>query len=127
MRVGILTESSNLLPATLQKDEEFAWEDEEEESTANPTPLDQSTITPKVSVDIPNSGPTTSAETEGKKTGPTSSSPRESSEDSYDLVSTRSGNASGTALAAPAPTLSAVLEAKEKKEDDEDSGDSDWE
>jgi hypothetical protein len=136
----------------LQKEEDFAWEDEEDDTagadrTETQTPMDQSELTPTLGVTLPEA--TTTPETKptdsgggpgDKRNNPTglgaggTSSPRESSEDSYDLVSTRSGNASGTALAVPG--LASVLEGSEekgrkgvsKKEGDEDdSGDSDWE
>lgn len=134
----------------LQKEEDFAWEDEEDDTagadrTETQTPMDQSIVTPTLGVTIPEAAnsetkPTDPSGPGDKKTtglGAGASSPRESSEDSYDLVSTRSGNASGTALAVPG--LASVLERREggegkskraasKKEgDDEDSGDSDWE
>jgi len=122
---------SSTATTTIQKEEDFTWEDEEEDTAADKTetqtPLNNST--PTLSMTVPDPA----GEPGEKKSGPGAGSPRESSEDSYDLVSTRSGNASGTALAVPG--LASVLERKEeekkkqeKKEgEEEDSGDSDWE
>jgi len=107
--------------------------------------MDQSELTPTLGVTVPETttseakpaesgGGSADKKNTGLGAGAGTSSPRESSEDSYDLVSTRSGNASGTALAVPG--LASVLEGSEgkgkkganKKEGDEDdSGDSDWE
>jgi hypothetical protein len=120
----------------LQKEEDFAWEDEGDDSageadrTETQTPMDPPLLapTPTVAISEPSS---VEKKSSGHGAG-APGSPRESSEDGYDLVSTRSGNASGTALAVPG--LASVLEGKEekskkpaKKEGEEDSGDSDWE
>ncbi|KAG8807361.1 hypothetical protein FRC17_004497, partial [Serendipita sp. 399] len=100
-----------LLQATMNSEEDFTWEDDDEEGTTpqtERTPMGRSTST----LEQMGTGDDV-VEPERKKAGVTRtpSSPSKESEESYDLVSTRSGNASGTTLAVPGPK--AVHEAKE--------------
>jgi hypothetical protein len=109
-----------------EKEEVFSWEDEEETDIQR---------TPKPSAH--NVDPSASVTTLTAPATKDKSSPRES-EDSYDLVSTRSGNASSGGLSPsvsnrPLPPSSlgsaapiTASEATTKKEGD-DSDDSDWE
>ena len=109
-----------------EKEEGFSWEDEDKADIQR---------TPKPSSD--NADPSASVTTLTALPPKDKSSPRES-EDSYDLVSTRSGNASSSGLSPnvltrplpPSSLGSAVpITAKEvdtKKEGD-NSDDSDWE
>jgi hypothetical protein len=103
---------SSTATAANPKEEEFSWEDEESDDTESRTPLKQSTTTIRAAKQ-----PATAS---SKVTSPTS--PRES-EDSYDLVSTRSGNASGTALATGHAKSLPTKEEDENDSDDEEEDD----
>lgn len=93
---------------TAENDEDFSWEDDEvEDGSTTAMPDSHQTLKPQAEGSSPASQANTSTET----------SPRESSEDSYDLVS---GN------------VSASGEGKEEEEKNkvstaESDGDSDWE
>ena len=102
----------------VENDEEFSWEDDDDEATAS-TPLSKNKVTLTASTSseqtlglnrvnhtrAPSSQATTSA----------SGSPRLSSEDSFDLIS--SGNVSVAGDTKPPA----------KKEEEEEDADSDWE
>jgi hypothetical protein len=104
---------STTATAASQKEEDFSWEDEESDGTESRTPLRQSTTTLR--------GAKQPVTASSKLTSQTS--PRES-EDSYDLVSTRSGNASGSALATShAKSLPTKEEEDSDDEDDDDEED----
>ena len=113
---------------TVESDEDFSWEDEdgdEDASVKNTTPTSskpKTSFMPQAST--PAEERTTEQIEEGSATPlspqantPANTSPRHSSEDSYDLVS--SGNVSGSGdgkdMKGKPPT------------DDSDDGDSDWE
>jgi hypothetical protein len=110
------------------KEEVFSWEDEDEaEIQRTPKPTSEAVDDPSASVTTLTALPTKDK-----------TSPRES-EDSYDLVSTRSGNASSSGLSPSVPTRhlppsslgsAAPITAQEvtttKKEGGDDSDDSDW-
>ncbi|KAL0956451.1 hypothetical protein HGRIS_002599 [Hohenbuehelia grisea] len=89
-----------LLQAPVENDDDFSWEDEEEEASPVSEKKElQSDATPTTETKISTPQVLSTA----------GSSPRESSEDSYDLVSSTNASAAG-----------------DKKSDDSD-GDSDWE
>ncbi|KII92972.1 hypothetical protein PLICRDRAFT_135006 [Plicaturopsis crispa FD-325 SS-3] len=111
-----------LIQQTIDNDEDFTWEDDEEETATSSKPLP--------STQAPSVAPSASQATLRKVADvspdvdrlsapvtPATTSPRESSEESYDLVS--SGNVS-TSGDKPHAT-------KETNEADEDSAESDWE
>ncbi|KAH8828185.1 hypothetical protein DL96DRAFT_1497575 [Flagelloscypha sp. PMI_526] len=92
-----------LLAGSNEEDEDFSWEDDEEES-ASPT----------------TSKPHATAPSDTKPSStPNTMSPRDSSEESYDLVS--SGNASAAESAKP------PAKGKDSTTDSENDSDSDWE
>ncbi|CCA74160.1 hypothetical protein PIIN_08113 [Serendipita indica DSM 11827] len=133
-----------LLQATMEqeKEDEFSWEDEEETASAlTPTAAQGTEGVPSKSLEtdakVQAKEEATSAM--NRKHGP--SSPSKESEESYDLVSTRSGNTSATGLAAPSGLSTVVEGAKpsgkteedeeeeeeESDDEEEDEEDSDWE
>ena len=87
------------LLGTSDSEEAFSWEDDEDESPSAPAPSNP-----------PSQGPATH-------------SPRESSEESYDVVSGRNSGENVKKDTKPAVTTDEGAEADE----DSDSGDSDWE
>lgn len=79
------------VPGSVENDELFSWEDDDEDASspsAHAGPTDKSTPTASPALAAPGSKPRAAA----MASSPVLSSPRESSEDSYDLVS--SGNVS---------------------------------
>ena len=98
-------------------EDDFSWEDDDDESVAPESrPLDavtssQRTLAPKKAADASDvhSLPSSQFHT------PTTMSPRDSSEESYDVIS---GNASA---------VGDVKEGAKKNEEDEDEDESDWE
>lgn len=117
-------------PASTEAEKEvFSWEDEDDAEIQR---------TPKPSSD--NGDPSASVTTLTALPAKDKSSPRES-EDSYDLVSTRSGNASSTGLSpavpvralppsslgSATPITAEEVSTKKGGEDGDGDGDSDWE
>lgn len=96
------------ISGTAENDEDFSWEDDEgEDGSATAMPDSHQTLKPHAEGSAPASQANTSTET----------SPRESSEDSYDLVS---GNVSASGEGKEE-------EEKHKASTAESDGDSDWE
>ncbi|KAF5393224.1 hypothetical protein D9757_000709 [Collybiopsis confluens] len=93
-----------LLHSTVESEEEFSWEDDEGDDNAAPKKDKNERTQPSASVTARSPEPSSQANT------PANTSPRESSEESYDVVS---GNVSASGEA--------------KKMVEESDGDSDWE
>ncbi|EGN99850.1 hypothetical protein SERLA73DRAFT_180097 [Serpula lacrymans var. lacrymans S7.3] len=108
-----------LLRGTMENEEDFSWEDDEDDSVSKPTEIDNLTSASQRTLAAPralvvteaNSAPSSHAHT------PATLSPRESSEESYDLVS--SGNVS---VAGEGHETS-----KDEGDDDDADSDVDWE
>lgn len=110
--------------AGVENDEEFSWEDDEEEGSAS-TPLSKNKVSLNASTSSeqtlglkPDSAKHAKAPSSQADTS-ASTSPRLSSEDSFDLVS--SGNVSTAGDAKP------PAKKNEKEQEDEEDADSDWE
>lgn len=111
-----------LLPAgTTESEEDFSWEDDEEEVAPPPvqdaatTPLSKTVESDQSTVTEPSDSAAKLSASPSRARTPAEGSAHESSEESYDLVS--SGN------------VSAAGEGKSSSKDDADDhdGDSDWE
>ncbi|KAL0068851.1 hypothetical protein AAF712_004182 [Marasmius tenuissimus] len=121
-----------LLQGTVESDEDFDWEDEdgdEDASVKNATPTSiksvAATLTPQASTpaNVPSSDKSdkgTATPLSPQANTPANTSPRHSSEDSYDLVSSGNVSASGD-------TKKDSSKGKPSTEDSDDDGDSDWE
>lgn len=124
-----------MMAGTHDNDEEFSWEDEDEETspTTKAAPQDPA-VSASNTPPIPESqqahlSPSTAA-TRSRVSTPGNLSPRQSSEDSYDVVSSQVST-SGAAEASTDTVATAKAAAARKSEegggDQEESEDSDWE
>lgn len=119
------------IAGTNDNDEDFSWEDEEEDPTS-PTsksaPKEVMTAEPPTATESPVHLSASAAETKSRVSTPGNMSPRRSSEDSYDVVSSQVSN-SGAAEAAIDAATAKVPSAEKSEEggDQAESEDSDWE
>ncbi|KAI0645409.1 hypothetical protein C8Q79DRAFT_964452 [Trametes meyenii] len=129
-----------IIQGTSDNDEDFSWEDEDEdEDPASPTSKlasqDQPTSSSEKSrfPESPEHLSASAAETKSRISTPGTQSPRRSSEDSYDVVSSQVSN-NGAAPAEPGADVTAAAKAKvapksgdDSEGEEEEEEDSDWE
>ncbi|KAI0675014.1 hypothetical protein C8Q78DRAFT_1010023 [Trametes maxima] len=126
-----------IIQGTTENDEDFSWEDEDEDPTSptskaalhdQPTSISEKSKLPESSEHLSASA----AETKSRISTPGTQSPRRSSEDSYDVVSSQVSN-NGAAPAELGADVTSAAKAKvapkSEEDDDEQEGseDSDWE
>ncbi|KAJ7497437.1 hypothetical protein FB451DRAFT_1211459 [Mycena latifolia] len=103
-----------LLQRSTESEEDFSWEDEDESTPSTAAPKSASTVVAsekpsQTSLPAPPSAPPSETPT------PANTSPRESSEESYDVVSSDNASAAGKG------------KREDRKTGESDDGDSDWE
>ncbi|KAM5533340.1 hypothetical protein V8D89_013014 [Ganoderma adspersum] len=111
-----------IIQGTTENDEDFSWEDDDEE-TVSPTARFPATPSPSVGADQPklSVAPPNAAATEARSLGstPANLSPRQSSEESYDVVSSQVSN-SGTVDGSAGKVKAVAKEAEKNEEEDDD-------
>ncbi|KAI1796439.1 hypothetical protein LXA43DRAFT_879974 [Ganoderma leucocontextum] len=111
-----------IIQGTTENDEDFSWEDDDEE-TVSPTVKLPTTPSPTVSADQPKvlAAPLVASATEVRSLGstPANLSPRQSSEESYDVVSSQVSN-SGTVDGSAGKVKAVPKEGGEDGDEDEE-------
>ncbi|KAH9855246.1 hypothetical protein C2E23DRAFT_724835 [Lenzites betulinus] len=124
-----------LIQVSNDNDEDFSWEDEEEDPTSPTTKTAPSGATgkpaePPTATESPSLLSASAAQTPRSRVStPGNLSPRQSSEDSYDVVSSQVSNsgAAEAGITAAAPKAHAPEEAEEDSDEESESEGSDWE
>ncbi|KAI0775650.1 hypothetical protein BD413DRAFT_491465 [Trametes elegans] len=121
-----------IIQGTIDNEEDFSWEDEEEDATAPAAKAVAqdavvSTAPQEASTESPAHLSASAAETRSRVSTPGNRSPRQSSEESYDVVSSQVSNNGAADGGAEKTQAQTTIAEKTGEGEAEESEDSDWE